>query len=139
MRIRAAVFPSASQRTILARMPNALPSPCRGNGCANLTHKGYCEECEAKRQKGINARRGSSTVQGYGAHHRRWRKLVLARWPICVDCNTSPSTEADHVNPDPNYPQRWSLANGRGRCKPCHSRKTAQEDGGFGNRKAVSS
>ncbi len=57
--------------------------------------------------------------------------MVLARYPACVECGQL-STEADHVVPLPQpnwWDGDWSLENGRGRCKPCHSRKTQRENG----------
>ena len=72
--------------------------------------------------------------RGYGATHRQWRAAILARDAICRACGQAPSTEADHITP---LSQRggWSLANGQGLCKPCHSRKTMTRDGGMGPRK----
>ena len=67
-----------------------------------------------------------------------WRKklkpLVLARDPVCKTCGRYPSTHADHIKP---HKGDWTLfcdmANLQGLCASCHSKKTAGEDGGFGN------
>jgi 5-methylcytosine-specific restriction endonuclease McrA len=71
--------------------------------------------------------------RGYGETWQRLRKLVLAEEPLCVECleagRLTPATEVDH---------HIALARGgthdrsnlRPMCKPCHSRKTATEDGG---------
>lgn len=60
--------------------------------------------------------------------------MVLARDPICKKCNRCPSTHADHIKP---HKGDWALfcdmANLQGLCASCHSKKTAGEDGGFGN------
>ena len=63
------------------------------------------------------------------------RKLVLARDPICAICQRNASTVADHIIP---HKGSWTLFsdlndNLQGICIPCHDRKTAREDGGFGN------
>jgi len=63
------------------------------------------------------------------------RKLVLARDPICAICQRNASTVADHIIP---HKGSWTLFsdlnnNLQGICDECHSRKTAREDGGFGN------
>lgn len=81
--------------------------------------------------------RPTSARRGYGARWRVKRKDFLERHPYCEDCG-QPATHADHVpsrrilvmrgvdNPDADvylHP----------RCGPCHSSKTAREDGGYGN------
>ncbi|MFD9064197.1 HNH endonuclease [Kitasatospora purpeofusca] len=80
--------------------------------------------------------RPSSTAQGYGPRHRaRFRAAVLRRDPRCVLCRKALATEADHYplsrrtlverGLDPDDPQH-----GRGLCKPCHSRETAEHQPG---------
>ena len=70
--------------------------------------------------------RPSAASRGYDANHRRWRSMVLSRDPICRLCEREPSTEADHIVPL-SHGGGWSLENGQGLCKTCHSRKTARE------------
>jgi len=68
------------------------------------------------------------------AHWKRLRTLVLAREPICRICNRAAATTADHVIPHKGKWELFSaLENLEGICDECHSRKTAREDGGFGN------
>jgi 5-methylcytosine-specific restriction protein A len=69
-------------------------------------------------------------------HRAQWKKLrglCLARDPVCKMCNREASTVADHIRPHRGI---WALfcdlANLQGLCKPCHDKKTATEDGGFG-------
>ena len=62
------------------------------------------------------------------AQHRRWRKLVLARDAICVDCGEALATDADHKVPL-SKGGSWALSNGQGLCHRCHSVKTARERG----------
>ena len=69
---------------------------------------------------------------------RIWRDQIrpqkLRRDPLCEDCLevglTVIATEVDHVDGD-----EWNNAdeNHRSLCKPCHSAKTARENGSFGN------
>jgi 5-methylcytosine-specific restriction protein A len=69
--------------------------------------------------------RPSAAKRHYGAHHRQWRKLVLARHPICQDCGRAPSTNADHIVALRDG-GTWEMENGQGLCASCHSRKTAR-------------
>ena len=79
--------------------------------------------------------RGTAAQRGYDARHRRWRRAVLARHPICQMClkqgKTISATVADHIEPlDPRNPRagNWSVEeNGQGLCHACHNRKTADE------------
>lgn len=66
------------------------------------------------------------------------RATFLAAHPTCIDCG-APSTEADHdpisrrdlvAMGDPD-PDAWHHL--KPRCKPCHARRTARVDGGFGH------
>ena len=74
--------------------------------------------------------RGSAASRGYGARHRHWRKLVLARDPLCVHCKergrVEPATQADHITPL-RQGGGWELENAAGLCASCHSKKTARE------------
>jgi len=78
--------------------------------------------------------RGSAAQRGYGWQWTKLRKLVLAEQPICkMPGCWEPSAEVDHIVPKAKggTDDRDNL---QGLCKPCHSRKTASEDGGFGRR-----
>ena len=86
------------------------------------------------RKKYATPYRGSSSAQGYGAEHRRWRKAILERDPICmirVKCYGAPSTVADHIKPvrqHVNPSDAWTMANGQGCCDCCHNWKRATLD-----------
>lgn len=78
--------------------------------------------------------RPPSWQRGYGYRWQRTRRGILRRDPVCVICNAAPSHHVDHViakakggTDDPE--------NLRGICASCHSRKTVEEDGGFGRPK----
>lgn len=67
----------------------------------------------------------------------RLRALVLAQSPLCVICVAEGRTRAaSHVDHKDGDSRNNDLANLQGLCRPCHSAKTAREDGGFGNRRA---
>ncbi|MEQ8409115.1 MAG: HNH endonuclease [Gammaproteobacteria bacterium] len=74
-------------------------------------------------------------------YNYRWQKAskaFLVSNPFCIDCEAQgklePATETDHEIPHRgDLKLFWDKSNWRPRCKPCHSRKTAREDGGFGH------
>jgi 5-methylcytosine-specific restriction endonuclease McrA len=79
--------------------------------------------------------RVKTVTRGYGACWRKLRKMIAAERPaICVRCGhagASATMHLDHVVPlarggtnDPDNLQ-WL-------CGSCHSKKTANADGGFG-------
>ena len=72
-----------------------------------------------------------------------WRKLReywLSRNPLCAECKRNgeivKADVVDHINP---HKGDWEAfidnENLQSLCKQCHDRKTAKEDGGFGNQK----
>src|SRR5688572_16722327 len=83
--------------------------------------------------------RPSAHARGYGRSWRRLREIVLNDEPLCRICNdqgrTTEAVDVDHV---------IALAAGGTNdvsnlvplCHSCHSRKTAQCDGGLGHAKA---
>lgn len=75
--------------------------------------------------------RPSSSLRGYGRRWRKLRAMCLARDPVCTECGQKPSHHADHVTALAKGGTN-GLENLRGLCHGCHSRKTVQEDGGFG-------
>ena len=59
---------------------------------------------------------------------KRWRILrrrVLFEQPLC-DCGAL-AEEVDHIRPLADGGAPYDRANLKGRCKPCHSRKTRAE------------
>lgn len=110
---------------------------CNVHGCAVL-FEGKSGRCPTHRREADRAR-GTSKERGYATRgHRQFRDAVLTRDPICVLCNLAFSTVADHyplsrrelieLGRNPNDP-----AAGRGTCKPCHDRSTAQHQPGGWN------
>lgn len=115
--------------------PRKAMSVCTVPGCPALTAGGRCPE----HQRAADQARGTAAQRGYGRQHRiRFRAKVLARDPVCVICRQEPSVVADHYPMDrrelvakglnPNDPQY-----GRGLCKPCDSRQTAERQPGGWN------
>ncbi len=111
-------------------MPRRPLSPCRQPGCSALVDRGYCPAHKDQAWKPHDRVRGTAAKRGYNGRHRKWRKMVLARDPICKVCDEATSTIADHIVPlDPSRPWEgdWSLDNGQGVCQACHNAKTARE------------
>jgi 5-methylcytosine-specific restriction enzyme A len=82
--------------------------------------------------------RGSSHERGYGSRWRKYRESFLQEHPLCKTCGDSgileASTVVDHIIPHQGDPDLfWNPDNHQALCTSCHSRKTAKEDGGFGN------
>lgn len=112
-------------------MPNHARRPCKVGGCQ------YLQPCPNHPDKPRNDTRPSSLVRGYGTDWKKKRTAFIAANPICIDCG-NPS-----VTPDHEPPRRELIARGVTnpdddqylvpRCWSCHSRKTAKQDGGFGN------
>ena len=92
--------------------------------------------CASCRRMADRSRSGQRHLHG-GGNNPAWRArraAVLARDPVCTLCGQAPSTVAEH-----RIPKRSGgsddMRNLRGTCKTCADRKTATEDGGFGNRR----
>ncbi|RLP76322.1 holin [Mycetocola tolaasinivorans] len=105
-------------------------------GCPALVPQGEGARCYAHRRQARAERFGNAVYSTAG--HRRFRRAVLHRDPICVLCGVAEATVADHF-PDtrivlvetgrnPNDPEA-----GRGLCAPCHNRHTAQSSPGGWN------
>jgi len=107
--------------------------PCLHPGCSELVTSGRCEKHKQANRE-YDKHRGSSTERGYGARHRQIREVVRREEPLCRECLKSgkitPSNEMDHIDGNPLNTRRDNL---QMLCKACHSRKTIQEQGGFGN------
>lgn len=95
---------------------------------APKTHRQTIRE---QRRGGLDPRL-SACKRGYGRRWERQRKTVLAEEPICRICGHNPSTCVDHIIPRSQGGSDYR-ENLQGLCERCHNRKTATEDGGFGN------
>ena len=102
--------------------------PCSEPGCPALTKHGG--PCDAHRKRRWHQHQEKTAARGYGPAHRRWRKVVLARDPLCIDCLAgglqTPATDADHIDGDTFNRQ---IDNGRGLCRKCHNRRTHGREG----------
>jgi len=100
--------------------------PCRVPSCPGFSvFRGLCALHLEAEHRAINARRGSSDAQGYGAAWRRVRAHQLRREPLCRVCGAL-AKEVDHVIRRREGGSDHA-SNLESLCKPCHSRKTHGE------------
>lgn len=129
--LRAAAFGSffiASRREKM-QMPMRPKKPCKHPGCPKLTDGFYCEEHEAVHR----GDRPSSGERGYNSRWQKARKRFLQLHPLCVRCQKEgrlvKATVVDHIKPHRGDPVLfWDESNWQSLCKPCHDKKTFQED-----------
>lgn len=120
-------------------MPDAPLRPCRWPGCAALVARGYC--ALHRPPVALERPRLSSAQRGYGARWQQAAQAFLRSHPLCRQCRAKGKTAAakvvDHILPHRGDSGLfWDQANWQALCKPCHDRKTATEDGGFGRKAA---
>lgn len=131
-------------------MPKRPFKPCNVPGCKNLIEhsKKFClehEEKERAMRRENNRLRVSSSNRGYDSKWRKYRVRFLRKNPLCVLCKEegkiTPATDVDHVIPviGPSDSLFWDESNHQALCHSCHSKKTASENGGFGNKKRLPS
>jgi len=94
---------------------------------------GYLSSVERRRQYDA-ARLSPSRI--YGQQWRRLRRLYLNAHPICEcpdNCGRA-ATVVDHRIPhNGDHALMYAWENLQAMTKPCHDKKTAARDGGFGN------
>lgn len=110
--------------------------PCSKPGCSILTREKYCEKHRAEMSAQVP--RESAAKRGYNFKWRSESKKYLSEHPWCAQCAKKNIRMAavlvDHKTPHKGDQRLfWNKANWQGLCWSCHSKKTAKEDGGFGN------
>ena len=98
---------------------------CKYPNCTNLVSSGYCA---------IHAK-PHTTGKHNAMYNSKWKKAratFLIAHPLCVVCKGI-ATDVDHIKPHRgDYILFWDKSNWQALCHSCHSKKTVQEDGGFG-------
>lgn len=88
---------------------------------------------------GLVAPRQTSNQRGYGAAWQKARLNYLMLNPLCVECSAEgrvvSANVVDHIIPHKGDETLfWDESNWQPLCRTHHSKKTAKQDGGFGNR-----
>ena len=115
---------------------------CRHPGCGCRIEFGerFCEKHKADAAKRYEPRKRLTAHQrGYTSRWRRVSQEFLKAHPLCAECERqgriTPATCVDHIKPHRgDFHLFWDQSNWQPLCTACHSRKTAAEDGGFGNK-----
>ena len=116
--------------------------PCAAPACGSLVRGvRYCAKHEHLTRvitRQHDERRESSAQRGYSYKWQKARKGFLAKHPLCAECERqgriTAATDLDHITPHKGDKDAfWTRSNWQSLCHPCHSRKTATEDGGWGN------
>ncbi|RXZ42693.1 HNH endonuclease [Crenobacter cavernae] len=126
-------------------MPPRPMKPCCAPGCGRLTTARFCDahaERYAQQAKQVRQQydrgRGTAAERGYDSKWQKARAGFLRKHPLCVECDrcgsVTAATVVDHIVPHKgDRDMFWDRSNWQPLCKSCHDRKTAREDGGFGN------
>ncbi|MDR3362397.1 MAG: HNH endonuclease [Desulfovibrio sp.] len=70
---------------------------------------------------------------------KTWKYVRLSKLsasPWCEYCG-APASQVDHITPVESGGHPFDMDNLQCLCQTCHSRKSAAEDGGYGNRRKV--
>jgi hypothetical protein len=70
--------------------------------------------------------KGKTVARGYGAMHKRLRRLAIARHPYCECCNATRDLTADHIVPL-SRGGGATLTNYRVLCRRCNSSKADRD------------
>ena len=129
-----------------------LMTLCKFPGCRKAivfgerycdAHKALGERRDAEQAKERERRRvlykGSASKRGYTYKWSKAAKAFLTQHPLCVRCEAKGIVRAaevvDHIIPHRGDQKLfWDASNWQALCKQCHDKKTATEDGGFGNK-----
>lgn len=112
-------------------------------GCGEIAvpKESHCEEhlITIRRQRRSDDQRPSARQRGYTRDWEKARTAWLIDHPFCVDCERETGrlvagNVVDHKQPHRgNKDLFWDKRNWQTLCTPHHNRKTARDDGGFGN------
>ena len=112
-------------------LPTRPKHPCAHPGCPGLVPSGtkYCDVHKPLHPEEVR----SASARGYGKAWQRESRRFLAAHPLCVQCAKQgryvKATVVDHIRPHRGDPALfWDQSNWQALCKPCHDKKTGDED-----------
>lgn len=122
-------------------MPRAAKRPCTYPGCGDLVEGSRCEKHKHVEKRAHDQQRGNRHERGYTNEWARYSAARLRRHPLCEcpDCQAGKvrvriATVTDHKVPHKGDKALfWDRSNHQSMAKDCHDRKTATQDGAFGN------
>jgi len=117
-------------------MPTKPKRSCAYISCPNRVPAGqtFCRQHQKEQVRRYDKKRGSSYDRGYNVRWRRARRMYLNHHPFCYECGGL-ATVVDHIIPHKGDQDLfWDESNWGSMCTACHGKKTATEDGGFGNK-----
>lgn len=139
--------PAAAEESSTTRMRSRSPAICitatRGGVMPSRAPKHRPYTAKAVEHVPGDSVRLTTAQRGYGSRWQKARETFLNRFPLCRECNRSGRIRlariVDHVIPHRGDQELfWDTSNWQPLCKTCHDRKTASEDGGFGNERSPS-
>lgn len=119
-------------------MPMSAPKHCPHGHPPHRERR--CPMCVPAYRAASEAKRPSARERGYDSRWQKARKAYLFEHPLCVECGKEgrliEATVVDHVKPHQGDEALfWDRSNWQSSCRACHNRKTARQDGGYGNRR----
>ena len=125
-------------------MPYRPKHKCNYSRCQNRTYERYCEEHKNVDKKLYDKHRPEHHGMYNNTRYKRERIAFLHEHPICEceDCTSQgrllPATRVDHKVPHKDdYNLFYDWDNWQAMTEECHNKKTAREDGAFGNKRKV--
>lgn len=111
--------------------------PCTYPGCPSLVPRGRCPQHAPRIGDGDPLLPLLHHIHKPFYNSASWRKarsFYLSLHPICELCHSSLATEVHHILSLDSRPDlALTPSNFQATCRPCHSRETVKQDGGFGN------
>ncbi len=121
-------------------MPHRAMKPCNHPGCgvAIKARQKYCVD-HLPLHRNDYKRRIPQTGIYSSTQWRVFRRMYLRRHPMCIEYGCGKmATIIDHIKPVNQGGSLYEEDNLQPMCKQCHDKKTATEDGGFGNKPGTS-